>query len=264
MQPNVALPSVKETTLEKKIDAAVTYLFRKLSGFFASRQHLRDEILALCSDRVTLPAGHTIARQGNSYERVFLLEAGWVLRSKSMEDGRRQIVNVALPGDFLCFNATMFEQSDYDLVARTDISAFRLETKDFDKLLNEHATLAITLAWMTAHEEALLAERIVSLGRRPAPQRLAHILCELDARMRVLELVNTETMSVPLTQEEFADILGISAIHVNRSLRRLQIDGLIDYRLGEIEILDRNKLAQYAQFDESYLHFNRSDFRKTP
>lgn len=233
------------------------YLHRKLQGFYPLSDEIRASISGAFIHEQLFEPGAVIAAEGDPYRGIFLVEKGWVFRVRHLESGLRQIVNVALPGDFLCFNATMFQNSDFDLIARTAVSVFRLETQSFATLMSKHSALALALAWANAHEESLLAERVVSLGRRNARERTAHVLCEFATRLRMLGLLNGNQMRIPLTQADFADILGMSLIHVSRTFRSLVQSELISYRAGQVEIHDFDRLKQVAGFDSEYLHFTQ-------
>jgi CRP-like cAMP-binding protein len=247
------------------------YLFRKLRGFFSLTSHIQEAIQALCTDVVEFGAREPIIRQGEGYRHLYLIESGWVLRARHLPDGTRQIVNVAIPGDFLCFNAALFNSSDFDLTAKTNVSAFRFERVAVGDLFKQYPELAVALAWTNAHEEAMLAERVVSLGRRNARERMAHVLCELEARLHIVSAPppapvqqagerGAGVLAIPLTQEDFADLLGMSPIHVNRTLRSLAGAALVHYKVGQVQILDLEGLARIAGFDKGYLHFTqRSD-----
>ncbi len=121
-------------------------------------------------------------------------------------------------------------------------------------MFDRHPGLSAALAWTTGQEESILAERVVSLGRRDSLEKLAHALCELEARLSAIGQMQGNTIELPLNQEDFADILGISVIHVNRTFRRLSEDKTAEYRKGQIDLLDRARLVELAAFDPSYLH----------
>jgi CRP-like cAMP-binding protein len=234
----------------------------KLSGYFPVTEPLRADIAALAREKVEMEAGEALIRAGEAYGDIHVLEKGWMVRSRHLMDGGRQIVNVALPGDFLCFNALMFERSQYDLVAKTRVLLSRLQTPGFRTMMQRHPGLAEALVWANAHEEALLAERVVSLGRRDATQRLAHVLCEIVARLDLLQpdqagMRHGDVLSLPLIQEDFADILGISVIHVVRTFKRLSEIGAVAYRSRRLVLSDLAKLRQVAGFESEYLHFTR-------
>lgn len=241
----------------QKLDRVSEYLFRKLQSYYELDDVVRKAISRSLSAEQTFEPGAMIATEGEPYKAIFLIERGWVFRLRHLESGLRQIVNVALPGDFLCFNATLFRRCDFDLVARTQTTVFRLEILSFRALIAQNAHLALALTWANSHEESLLAERIVSLGRRNARERTAHVLCEFATRLKILGLTNGTLIQLPMTQADFADMLGMSLIHVSRTFRSLVQADLISYRAGQIDILDYGRLQRVAGFDSGYLHFTQ-------
>lgn len=104
-----------------------------------------------------------------------------------------------------------------------------------------------------------MAERIVSLGRRDSLEKLAFTLCEMASRLDAIGLLSGDLIETPVNQEDFADILGISVIHVNRTFRRLSEERVVDYAKSRIRILDRRRLADFAGFAPGYLHFARDE-----
>lgn len=241
---------------------SATDVIRKLSGFFPVGEELKADIAALKREQVELDAGESLIRAGEPYADIHILEKGWMLRMRITPDGARQIVNIAMPGDFLCFNTLMFQTSQFDIVAKTPATLARLQTGSFRELMMRHPGLAEALVWANAHEESLLAERVVSLGRRDATQRLAHVLCEIVARLSLIDRKPNGMLIVPLIQEDFADILGISIIHVVRTFKRLSELGAVEYRSRRLVLKDTAKLQEIAGFEGEYLHFSqRKDLR---
>ena len=241
---------------------SATDVIRKLSGFFPVGEELKSDIIALQREQVDLDAGQTLVRAGDPNGDIHIVEKGWLLRMRITPDGSRQIVNIALPGDFLCFNTLMFQTAQFDVVAKTPATLARLHTDSFRTMMKRYPGLAEALVWSNAHEESLLAERVVSLGRRDATQRLAHVLCEIVARLSLIERKPNGVLIVPLIQEDFADILGISIIHVVRTFKRLSELGAVEYRSRRLVLKDTAKLQEIAGFEGEYLHFSqRKDVR---
>jgi CRP-like cAMP-binding protein len=237
-------------------------LIRKLGGFYTVGAELRSDLANLARRRVKLAAGDYLLQAGDRFTGLFIVEDGWMFRVRHMQGGGRQIVSLALPGDFLGFDGLMFERTQFDLTAKTDVILSGLETENFRTMMKRHPGLAEALVWANAHEEALLAERVVSLGRRDATQRLAHVLCEIVARLELIERHKGDVLSLPLTQEDFADVLGISIIHVLRTFKRLAELGAVEYRSRKLVLLDTGKLKRIAGFENEYLYFSqRSDYR---
>jgi CRP-like cAMP-binding protein len=241
-------------SLEASLERAGDLLCARLKTIGPMCPALMRDLRTLARDRIEVAAGRPIAKADERCSQLYLVDAGWVFRSRAMASGRRQIVNVALPGDLLCVDSVFFRASSFDLHARTNATLLRIETPSAADLFERHPGLASALAWTAGQEESVLAERVVSLGRRDSLEKLAHALCELAARLSAINQMRGNVIETPLNQEDFADILGISVIHVNRTFRRLSEDGVVDYRKGQIELLNRDRLMELASFDPGYLH----------
>jgi CRP-like cAMP-binding protein len=240
---------------DSSLERAAEFLRRKMASLGPLAESLVNDVKALARDRVDISAGRPIVKEHERCPQLYLVESGWVFRSRGLASGRRQIVNYALPGDILCADSILFKASSFDLTARTPVSVIRIEPPPAPEMFERHPGLSAALTWTMGQEESILAERVVSLGRRDSLEKLAHALCELEARLSAIGQMRGKTIELPLNQEDFADILGISVIHVNRTFRRLSEDKTAEYRKGQIDLLDRARLAELAAFDPSYLHF---------
>lgn len=237
-------------------------LMRKLAFIHEVTDGMAEGIRILCQDNVEFSRGDTVVEADADYAKVFLIREGWAVRYKLLASGDRQIINFALPGDFLGFNASIFRRSDHYIAAKTHLRAFALDIPPFRKMLSSHPSLALAMAWANAHEEAMLAERITSLGRRSARQRMAHLFCELWRRLELLDLATQDSFPLPVTQEDLGDTLGLTVVHVNRTLRRLCLDGLVAREHGRIRVVDKAGLEQVAGFEDGYLHFTEEAGRR--
>ena len=241
-----------DSTLER----AAELLRRKMRGLEALAEILLRDIRTLARDRVEISAGRPIVKEQERCPQIYLVESGWVFRSRGLVSGRRQIVNYALPGDILCADSMLFKATGFDLTARTPVGLIRIEPPSSSEMFDRYPGLAAAIAWTAGQEESILAERVVSLGRRDSLEKLAHALCELEARLSAAGMMRGRAIELPLNQEDFADILGISVIHVNRTFRRLSEEKAAEYRKGQIELLNRDRLVELSAFDPSYLHFD--------
>jgi CRP-like cAMP-binding protein len=241
---------------DSSLEKAADLLRRKMAGAGGLADALLSDIRALARDRIEISPNRPIVKERERCPQLYLIESGWVFRSRGLASGRRQIVNYALPGDMLCADSALFKASSFDLTARTPVSVIRIEPPPTSELFDKYPGLAAAVAWTNGQEESILAERVVSLGRRDSFEKLAHALCELEARLTAIGQMRARTIELPLNQEDFADILGISVIHVNRTFRRMSEEKIAEYRKGQIELLDRQKLAELSAFDPSYLHFD--------
>jgi CRP-like cAMP-binding protein len=243
------------TRTDSPIDRAAELLRRKMTSLNGLSETLLRDVRALARDRVEISANRPIVKENERCPQIYLVESGWVFRSRGLASGRRQIVNYALPGDILCADSVLFKASSFDLTARTPVSLIRIEAPQGAELFERYPGLAAAVAWTMGQEDSILAERVVSLGRRDSLEKLAHALCELEARLSAIGQMRGRTIELPLNQEDFADILGISVIHVNRTFRRLSEEKTAEYRKGAIDLLDRSRLAEISSFDPAYLHF---------
>lgn len=239
---------------DSPIDRAADLLRRKMTSLGGLSEALIRDVKALARDRVEISANRPIVKENERCPQLYLVESGWVFRSRGLASGRRQIVNYALPGDILCADSTLFKASSFDLTARTPVNVIRIEAPQGADLFERHPSLAAAIAWTMGQEDSILAERVVSLGRRDSLEKLAHALCELEARLAAIGQMRGKTIELPLNQEDFADILGISVIHVNRTFRRLSEEKTAEYRKGAIDLIDRDRLAEISSFDPAYLH----------
>jgi CRP-like cAMP-binding protein len=243
---------------EQKPGWMVEELVRKLSGMIKLREATAADLVKLASTVHVFAPRERIAVSGETYSGIYLVRNGWAMRSRLLENGARQIVNVAIAGDFLCLNAMIFKESDFDVVAKTEVTAYYIERSVLRGVLGRDPDLAAAIFWVTAHEESILAERIVSLGRRSVRARTAHVLCEFISRLEMIDARHTDEILIPLTQEDFADILGTSLVHTNKTLRSLDREGIIQFRQGLLRIRDRQQLERTAGFEDGYLHFTRA------
>ena len=198
-------------------------------------------------------AGTDLIVEGETCERIFILQAGWTCSYKMLPDGRRQILNFGLPGDFFGVCSSLFNVAEHSRAALTDVSVTSFPARLIAEMGRTRPEIAMAVQWASAREQAMLAEHLVSLGRRSAFERLAHLILELLNRLQLIGLAGDRSYALPLTQEILADSLGLSIVHVNRTLRKLRERGLIETRDRKIYVRDVDRLAEEAQFEESYL-----------
>ncbi|BAM88917.1 putative transcriptional regulator, Crp/Fnr family [Bradyrhizobium oligotrophicum S58] len=188
-----------------------------------------------------------------------MILTGWAARYKSLADGRRQIVNFVLPGDTCDAQIYLLERLDHSIAALTSISYAELDRDRFESLLAADRRLAEALWCETLSNAAIQREWTLNLGRRDAFERVAHLLCEVMARLRVVGLIDGNSCAFPITQMDLADATGLSVVHVNRTLQELRSAGLIVLRDRTLTIRDPEALMDAALFDPDYLHYVSTD-----
>lgn len=204
----------------------------------------------------------TIIHTGDVPTSLFVIEKGWAMRYRLLEDGRRQIVNFMLPGDLFDLQSLSDLEADHSVTAITKVEALSFSQTPFVNLLQSSATLASSFWWAAVQEESILREQIVRIGRRSARERIGHMLLELRRRYLAATGEIGEEFEFPLTRAHLADALGLTVVHVSRTMSALKRACLIDESGTHIRITDLPKLQGLSQFDPQYLHNRNLDFAR--
>jgi CRP-like cAMP-binding protein len=202
-------------------------------------------------EHVSLPAGAEIIRAGEDSPEIYTLYSGWAFRFKTLPDGRRQILNFLLPGDLLGLQAAMFDAAQHGIEALTDVQLCLLPRRKVWALFGEMPGLAFDITWLGAREESHVDENLTSAGRRTAAERTAALIIILYKRADALRLVVDKTFAFPLTQQHIADALGLSLVHTNKTLARLQRLGMFTRTNKSLTLTNPRVLERFAQhFDD--------------
>ena len=205
------------------------------------------------------PADHRLIRQGDRLEQSTLLLDGVLARAKTI-DGGRQIMELHVPGDLADLHSFLLKRLDSDIVALTPVRVATLAHTGLERVLEERPHLARVLWFLTCVDAAISREWEVSLGRRPAKARLAHLLCELHARLGAVERADPDGFDLALTQVQIGHCLGLTPVHVNRVAGQLRTDGVALLRRGRVDVLDHAALARIGQWTPDYLYFDAPRF----
>ncbi|WP_197418488.1 Crp/Fnr family transcriptional regulator [Sphingomonas sp. CCH9-F2] len=236
-------------------EAAITNpLLAKLEAVAALSADDRHAIETICAGTRTIGGHKDIVREGEKPEHIHIMLDGWAARYKALPDGGRQITGFLLPGDICDMGAAVLKQADHSVLALTQVTIASVTRTALIEATRERSRLAQAFWWASLVDEAVLRTWIVNLGRRDAHARIAHLLCELHARIKRVGQIQDGEFSLPLTQEQLADALGLTSVHVNRTLQRLRAEGLVALRNRTLTILDADRLGEAASFDPSYLH----------
>lgn len=191
---------------------------------------------------------------GRRYDCLFLLCTGVVSRYKILQDGKRQVLNLGLPGDLIGLPSCLFDVAVNSVAALTDVELAAVPFTQLFQLFSSFPRIAAVVFWVSACEAAIYGEHLVSLGRRSAYERLAHLILELHVRLSAVGLGgDIGSYTLPLTQELMADVLGLSGPHLNRMIRDLRREGLATIDGQQVVIRDLASLLTLAGFDERYL-----------
>jgi CRP-like cAMP-binding protein len=194
-----------------------------------------------------------LVRSGTSPHESCLVIAGFAARAQYLPNGGRQLDAVHLVGDFVDLHSMQLQVMDHSVTALGRCTAGYVPHQEIIAAM--HAVPQLTwLFWQTTVTDAAIARTwITCLGRRSAEQNMAHLLCELYVRLSSLELVEGRAFTFPATQNDLADILGLSTVHVNRTLQCLRSQELVDWQAPRVQILDFDRLAAKAGFEDDYL-----------
>ncbi len=228
-------------------------LTKKLAAFVALSGNDHAVLARLHQKRRSFVAGRDLVHEGQTEQSAYVLAAGWVCSYKLQPDGNRQIIDFQIPGDFLGLRSILLRTSDHSFEPIVDILAIEVPKGDLLGAFSETPRLATAILWAASRDEAMVVEHLVRLGRREADKRLAHFLLELLSRLTLVGMADRSGYACPLTQYHLADALGLTSIHVNRTLRKLREAGLVNMREGRVEIMDLDGLVKLAEFDPAYL-----------
>jgi CRP-like cAMP-binding protein len=176
------------------------------------------------------------------------------MRAKTLRNGRRQILNFILPGDVAGLAAPFFATSEHSVTTLEPTSVTEVTFTQFMEMFHAQPRLGAALCWQLAQEEAMVSEHLVNVGRRDAYSRVGHLYLELYWRLDVVGLVHSGTYTSPLSQTVIADALGLSFVHVSRTIRRLRQDGLVQVNGSQVVIRDLAGLERAVDFEHTYLH----------
>jgi CRP-like cAMP-binding protein len=201
-----------------------------------------------------VPARTTLIREGERLEQSLLLIDGWLGRAVDMKEGGRVITEIHVAGDFADLHGFTLKRLDHDVVT---LSGSLIATAPHDSLakLTEQFPHVARVYWFSTNVDAAIHRQwTVSLGQRTAISRAAHLFCELFVRLGVVGKTNGTSCDLPLTQEQLAACLGLTSVHVNRTLQALRRRSLIELHNKRLTILDMPGLQKIAEFDPSYLY----------
>ena len=206
--------------------------------------------------RVSLRAHEDVLVEGERPTAIFLFVEGWAYRYKTLDDGRRQILAFLLPGDLGDAGDPPAREMDHSIATLTPVVLAELVRDDLDRIAAGHPALAEALSWEALAQGAIQREWTLNVGRRTALERIAHLLCELFARLAAVGLAQGGACDLPLSQSDLADATGLSAVHVNRVLQQLRSDGLVRLHDRRMELPDLAALQRLAKFNPGYLHLH--------
>lgn len=225
-------------------------LTRKLNTFVLLTERELFALAELQSVTIHVERGRELLHQGEPDQFAYVIQAGWGCSYKTLMDGGRQIITFPLPGDIVGLRSVLLRTSDHTLSVITDAIVSRVEVPRMLRMFNEFPHIGEAILWATSRDEAITVDHLASIGRRTAAERTAHFFLELCERLRLVGLGHLLEFDCPLTQNELADALGLSSIHVNRVLRELREDNLLTFQAHKVTIHDRTLLKELAGYED--------------
>ena len=216
-----------------------------------------DDVVSLetaCGRQKNVPARHDLIREGDEPGPIFVILEGWACRYKLLPEGSRQITAFLMPGDCCDLHASVLNFMEHSIATITPALVAMVPRPRMEDLIMTRPAITRAFWWAQLVDEDTLRAWVVSMGRRDSVQRVAHLMCELYVRARNVGLTTQGKFELPLTQAVLADALGLTAVHVNRVLRKLRVAGVMELTAGSLIISDVAKLASLAGFDDNYLH----------
>jgi len=202
----------------------------------------------------SVAASQTQIVQSSLADTLFFLERGWACQFKSTLGGRRQILRILTAGDFLNVEGVIFGRNGSAVLHLAEGQVSSTPAGPVRALMARHADIARRFAWIAARDATISQQTLFCLGRLNANQRLAHLLCEMAVRLGHHQASGHLVFEFPLTQEVLADVLGLTAVHVNRTMQWLRAERLISTSDRVVTVNDIGNLRRLCEFDPAYLH----------
>jgi CRP/FNR family transcriptional regulator len=230
---------------------------RKTGAFTAVKPEELQFIEAFRSGTAQVDAGGTIIYEQKPNGKLFTIYSGWAFRYKTLSDGRRQIMNFLLPGDFAGLQQKFADGAMHGVEAVTDVSLCVFPRDGLWELFREYPGLGYDVTWLAARGEGMVDDNLLTTGRRNATERVAMLLMQLYRRMERIGLERKDpdgrggTIEFPINQQHIADTLGLSLVHTNKTLKRLEQLGLHELRNGRLRLLNTRALERIADYYET-------------
>jgi CRP-like cAMP-binding protein len=190
---------------------------------------------------------------GYEYRKLCFVKDGYAVRYKLLRNGKRQILNVILPGDIIGLPGSFYEKAVYAVTAITDLRMNVCSLDAYVQLCYRHPQYGLALTWIAVQEASTYAEHVIDVGRRTPIERLSHFLLELHARLQAVGRAEKSRFKLPFSQEVIADVLGLSVPHLNRMMQELRKEKLIADTERVVEFLDADAMQTLAHYQPQAL-----------
>jgi cAMP-binding proteins - catabolite gene activator and regulatory subunit of cAMP-dependent protein kinases len=223
---------------------------RRLHAFRPFTSEELRFMMSFKTGELLINRGTTLLVEGSHSAHLYTLLSGFAFRYKLLEDGRRQILNYAMPGDLIGLQGTLMGEMQHSVESLTAVRLCVFERGRIEELYARHPGLAYDMTWIAAREERILDEHLLSIGRRTAIERAAYLLAFLTVKSAQTGYAQEEPAVLPLTQQHVADTLGLSIVHTNKTLRKLAAMGYIRWFERGCEVRAVEPLRQLSGWRE--------------
>jgi CRP-like cAMP-binding protein len=229
-------------------------MVRKLQLWCPLSEADRQAVLALPHVERELGAGQYLVWEGDRPQYTCLLLSGFAYRHKLAGNGGRQIMSIHMKGDMVDLQNSLLGVADHNVQMLDSGRVAMIPVEAMREIALAHPTVGMAMWYETLVEGSIFREWILNVGRRDALTRIAHLLCEFSLRLDIAELGNQTEYELPITQEQLADAVSLTSVHVNRKLMELEASGLITRTKRMVKVNDWQALAKVGDFQSLYLH----------
>lgn len=212
-----------------------------------------EAVEELCRQPKDIAAKKYLSRDGDEMVSFPVVLSGWAARYQILRNGARQITRLLLPGDAFYFDSSPDGIAIEEVITLSPCRIVNILHSDMRRVIERFPAVGEALRSYGCMENAVLASWVVNVGRRDALERMAHLICEAHYRLSLIDPDQGQQICFPLTQDDLADVLGLTPVHINRKLQQLRQEQLITLRSKQLTILDLKTLQQVAGFDSAYL-----------
>ena len=233
-------------------------LTRRLEEYTPLTDADRTELASLCTQAVhIIPARKDLIREGDAPRSFFVILEGWACHYRLLKDGRKQIVDFAIPGDLCDLNLFILDRMDHSIASVTRLRVAEVGREVLHRVVTSFPNITTALWWVELVNKSIHREWIVRIGQRTAQERISHLFCELFLRLESVGLTDGFSCDFPLTQNDIAETTGLTAVHVNRTIQQMRRQGLIVLERRKLAIPDILALQTAGLFNPNYLHISR-------
>ena len=234
----------------------ITPLLKNLKQRVAVSSEEERVMRDLVAETRRISADQIVIHAGEELNSSVLLLEGWLARCKDLAGGERQVTQLHVPGDFADLHGFTLKRLDHDVATMADSRIAIVPHERLLEVTNEYPRLGRVFWFSTNIDAAIQRELALSLGQRSAMSRMAHLFCELYARLEVVGRTSHDGYDFPLTQRELSECLGLTVVHANRTVQELRRRGLVELESRRLTIRDRRGLEGLAEFDSAYLYLD--------